>query len=287
MRVGVQPQLTDRTMPVEDAGRIAAARGFVSFFMCEHTHIPVEGASVSPRGVMPEWVKRTWDPFIALAYVAATTSMEIGTAVALPAEHDPIALAKTIASLDRMSGGRLVLGVGWGWHREEFEDHNSGVSARQRVPVLREKLALMRELWTNDEAEYRGSHVELPKSWSWPKPAQPGGPPVLIGAPPDQRNYDRIAAWADGWLPMGPPLFDDGFPKQLEILRSTWTAAGRGGDVDVSVLISPTSADDLSRAMDRADSLGLRRLLVTFHEDDMGSYEATLDRLAPALAAAR
>jgi len=282
VRVGVQPQMTDRTMPVPDAARIAAERGFTSFYVCEHTHIPVEGKSVSPRGVMPEWVKRTWDPFIALAWVAAQTDMEIGTAVSLPAEHDAIALAKTIATLDQISGGRFVLGVGWGWHREEFENHNAA-PASERVAVLREKIELMREIWNHEEAEYHGTHVNLPKSWSWPKPAQPGGPPVLVGAPPLQRNFDRIAAWADGWLPMGPPLFDDAFPKALDTLQQTWEKAGRQGRPQVITMLPPTSADDLSRTIERAEKLGIDRVLVIIDEDGMADYERHLDRVAPAI----
>ena len=280
--VGVQPQMTDRTMPVLDAARIAEAHGFESFFVCEHTHIPVDGASVSPRGTLPDWVKRIWDPFIALAQVAATTDLEIGTAVALVAEHDPIALAKTIASLDAMSGGRLVLGVGWGWHREEFEDH-TGIPANQRVPVLREKLDLMRALWTDDEAEYHGRFVELPRSWSWPKPTQTGGPPVLLGAPANPRNFDRIAGWADGWLPMGPPPLSDEFPTQLAALHHVWEDAGRTGRPDVTLTAGPETPDDLRRLIERAHELGLRRILVVVDEAGMAHYEPTLARLAPAL----
>lgn len=280
--VGVQPQMTDRTMPVVEAARIAEERGFTSLFVCEHTHIPVAGASVSPRGIMPEWVKRIWDPYIALAYVAATTSLEIGTAISLVAEHDAIALAKTIATLDRMSNGRLVLGVGWGWHREEFEDH-TGVPANQRVEVLREKLALMRALWTDDEAEYHGTYVSLPKSWAWPKPAQAGGPPVLIGAPANERNFARIAEWADGWLPMSPPPLSDEFPHALARLRQGWQKAGRTGGPDVTLTAGPSSADELKRVIDRAGELSLARVLVVVDEDGMSDYERILDRLAPAL----
>ena len=129
---------------------------------------------------MPDWCKHIPDPYVTLAAVAATTDLEVGTAVGLPAEHDPIVLAKVIATLDQLSGGRFVFGVGWGWNREEFEDH-TGLPARTRVPVLRDKLALMRRIWADDEAEYEGTNARLPASWSWPKPSRPAGPPVLLG----------------------------------------------------------------------------------------------------------
>lgn len=281
--VGVQPQLTTVTMGVVDAARIAEERGFRSFYLSEHTHIPVEGKSVSPRGFVPEWVKRIWDPYVALSWVAATTSMEIGTAVTLIAEHDPIALAKTIATLDSLSGGRLVLGVGWGWNREEFEDH-TGIPAAKRVPVLREKILAMRALWTQEEAEFHGTYVNIPKSWSWPKPAQAGGPPIMIGAPAAEKNFARIADFADGWFPMSPAFTDDAFPDALAALRRAWAEAGRTGEPLVAAMAGRPSADELSRTIERAASLGVQKVFVSVDEDSMADYERILDRCAPALA---
>jgi probable F420-dependent oxidoreductase len=228
-------------------------------------------------------VKRIWDPYVALSWVAATTSLEIGTAVTLVAEHDPIALAKTIASLDQLSGGRLVLGVGWGWNREEFEDH-TGIPAGKRVPVLREKILAMRALWTHDEAEFHGTYVQIPKSWAWPKPAQAGGPPIMVGAPAAQKNFDRIADFADGWLPMSPAFWDDQFPVALAGLRRTWEAAGRSGVPLVTAMAGRPSSDELLRTVERAASLGVQRVLVTVDEDGMSDYERILDACAPALA---
>ncbi len=136
--IGVQPHVTTRTMGILDVARHVADRGLASIFLCEHTHVPVDSArSESPLGRFPEWIKYMLDPYVALSFVAATTELEVGTAVGLPAQHDPIALAKAIATLDHLSGGRFVFGVGWGWLREEFEDHggsgrtssDSGVSS--------------------------------------------------------------------------------------------------------------------------------------------------------------
>ena len=278
--LGVQPHITDRTMPVGQVARLAAERGFASMFVCEHTHIPVASKSLSPRGIMPDWCKHIPDPYITLAAVAATTDLEIGTAVGLLAEHDPIVLAKVVASLDQLSGGRFVLGIGWGWNREEYEDH-TGLPPGTRVAVLRDKLALMRRIWTEDEAQYQGTHVRLPASWSWPKPARAGGPPVLLGVKGEPRNYERIAAWTDGWIPMSLALGDEAFAGELDEMRRTWAKAGRDPDaLDVTVLQPPCPEPDLRRALDRADELSVRRVLIQIDEETMADVEGVLDRAA-------
>jgi probable F420-dependent oxidoreductase len=282
--LGLLSHSTDRTPPIYEVARDVEDHGLASIFVCEHTHIPVGAPSVSPRGVLPDWTKHIPDPYVSLAFAAARTNLEIGTAVALVAESDPIISAKTVATLDWLSGGRLVLGVGWGWHREEFEDH-TGLPANKRVPVLREKLALMREVWENDEAEYQGDYVRMPRSWSWPKPAQEGGPPILLGVQAGQRNFDRIAAWADGWIPMGNPLTDDDFPQQLAQLRATWEAAGRDpAKLDLTVLQPPAPPDGIRRLMDEADRFGVRRVLLQVWEGEAHILPEVLDNAGAGLA---
>jgi alkanesulfonate monooxygenase SsuD/methylene tetrahydromethanopterin reductase-like flavin-dependent oxidoreductase (luciferase family) len=170
--------------------------------------------------------------------------------------------------------------VGWGWNREEFEDH-AGQPARTRVAVLQDKLELMRRIWAEEEAEYEGTYVRLPPSWSWPKPTRASGPPVLLGVKGEPRNYERIASWADGWIPMALALQEDGFADGLEEMRRTWAKAGRDPDtLDVTVLHPPGPADDLRRALDRADELGVRRVLIQIVEEQMGNAEAVLDDAA-------
>jgi probable F420-dependent oxidoreductase len=267
-------------MPIKTLAGLASERGFASIFLCEHTHIPVGSKSLSPRGVMPEWCKHIPDPYITLAAVAASTDLEIGTAVGLVAEHDPIVLAKALATLDQLSGGRFVLGVGWGWCREEYEDH-TGLPPNTRVAVLREKLDLMRRIWADDEAEYAGTHVRLQPSWSWPKPAERSGPPVLIGARGEPRNYRRVATWADGWIPMSPGLLDDNFALEVDALRRTWSEAGRDPDaLDITVVQQPGPPDTIRRALERADEVGVRRVLVSIDEETMARAEAVLDDAA-------
>jgi probable F420-dependent oxidoreductase len=273
-------------MPVLELARLVAERDFASVFVCEHTHIPVASKSFSPRGILPEWCKRIPDPYITLAAISVATGLEIGTGVALVAEHDPIILAKQVATLDQLSGGRFVLGVGWGWNREEFQDHTT-FSANQRLPMLREKLELMQRIWADDEAEYSGRYVTLPRSWSWPKPVSRAGPPVLIGATGVTRNLERVTSWADGWIPMYMGLTDesfDQFTREVGELQTMWDKAGRDPDqLDVTVLHPPDSTDGVRRALERADSIGVRRMLIQINEEAMPEAVSVLDAAASAL----
>jgi probable F420-dependent oxidoreductase len=153
-------------------------------------------------GELPEEYKRTFDPFVAIASAAArTTALVLGTGVCLAAQRDPIVLAKEVASLDVLSGGRIVLGVGYGWNVDEMEDH--GVDPSRRRGVLREKVLAMKALWTEDVASFDGEFVHFEPSWSWPKPAQQPHPPVLIGGAAGPTLFRHIVEWADGWMPIG------------------------------------------------------------------------------------
>jgi probable F420-dependent oxidoreductase len=265
---------------VLELARLVAGRGFDSFFLCEHTCIPVDSAGVNGSGIVPPWTKRMPDPYISLAAVAATTGLEIGTAVALPAEHEPIAQAKAIATLDQLSDGRFVFGVGWGWNREEFEAC-TGVPAKERVPVLREKLDAMRRLWQGDEAEYHGDYVNVPPTWSWPKPARIGAPPVLLGIQGNDRNFRRIVEWADGWIPMADGIDDTVF-AQIVQLRRMWTETGRDPDaLDVTIIQAAGDRDRMRAVVDRAHQLDVvRRILVQVRTEDMPRFEQLIDAAA-------
>jgi probable F420-dependent oxidoreductase len=174
--------------------------GYESLFFTEHTHIPTSRESPYPGGgELPEKYKSTHDPFVALAFAAAaTTNLRIGTAVCLVVEHDPIVLAKSVASLDRLSGGRFVFGVGAGWNKEEMRHHGTDPATRHRL--LRERVEAMKAIWTSDVAEYHGRLVELEPLWQWPKPLQAPHPPVLIGGN-GPRVLDRVLRYGDGWMP--------------------------------------------------------------------------------------
>jgi probable F420-dependent oxidoreductase len=204
MRIGVTIHATDLSMDVPELAREAEARGFHSLFVPEHTHIPVSRRTPAPTGTpeLGEEYKRSPDPLVALAGAAALTeNIKLGTGIALPAQHDPISWAKQIATLDRLSGGRLVLGIGYGWNHEEMENH--GIDVKRRRQRVRETMLAMRELWSKDVAEFHGEFVDFEASWQWPKPLQQPRPCTLIGGGAGPKLFDHIAEFADGWLPIG------------------------------------------------------------------------------------
>jgi len=236
VRYGVVLFTSDRGIRPAQAARAAEDAGFGCFYVPEHTHIPVRREAAHPRTGTAELPDdrylRTLDPWVSLAMAAAATStMRLGTAVALPAESDPITLAKTIASLDHLSGGRVVLGVGFGWNTDELADH--GVPAGRRRTVLREHLEAMQALWTHEEASYHGEFVSFGGSWAWPKPVQQPRMPILLGAGGSAKTFAWIARSADGWLTT--PGETDLDEKAAQLSRA-WKDADRAGDPQIAVL---------------------------------------------------
>jgi probable F420-dependent oxidoreductase len=186
---------------------------------------------------------RTLDPWVSLSMAAAvTSSIRLGTAVALPAQHDPIALAKTIASLDHLSGGRVTLGVGFGWNLDELIDH--GVAVASRRTVLREYLEAMQALWSQTEASYQGQFIKFGRSWAWPKPVQQPRMPILLGAGGTDRTFAWIARSADGWLTT--PAETD-LERKIGRLAAAWRNAGRAGAPQVVALAGKPEPEVLAR----------------------------------------
>jgi probable F420-dependent oxidoreductase len=195
---------TDVSMPPADFARAVEERGFVSYYVPEHTHIPTSRKTPPPTGdeQLREEYKRTLDPFVALSMAAAVTErLVVGTGICLAAQHEPIVTAKAIASLDHLSGGRFVFGVGFGWNVDEMEHH--GVVPKTRRALTREHVLAMQALWRDEEASFAGDFVSFSSSWSWPKPTRPGGPPVLIGGAAGPKLFAHVAEYADGWIPIG------------------------------------------------------------------------------------
>ncbi|GAB2443332.1 LLM class F420-dependent oxidoreductase [Nocardia tengchongensis] len=235
MRFGIVLFTSDRGIAPATAAKATEDRGFQSFFVPEHTHIPVKREAAHPStgdaSLPDDRYTRTLDPWVALAMAAAVTErIELSTAVALPVEHDPITLAKTIATLDHLSGGRVTLGAGFGWNTDELTDH--GVPPNKRRTVLREYVEAMRALWTEEEAGYSGDHVKFGPSWAWPKPAQPHIP-VLIGAAGTEKTFQWIARTGDGWITT--PTETD-ITARLALLHKVWSDAGRPGTPRVVAL---------------------------------------------------
>ena len=200
MHLGVALFATDLTSDIRDVARAAEDARFESLFVAEHTHIPTSRRTPYPMGgELPPEYARTLDPFVALMAAAAVTErLQVGTGVCLVVERDPIVLAKEVSTLDVLSGGRVLLGVGAGWNVEELNHH--GVEFADRFDVLADRVRLMQALWTQDEASYDGKHAKLEPSWQWPKPVQPHVP-VLVGG--GGKRAMRLALdFRGGWMPM-------------------------------------------------------------------------------------
>ena len=225
MRYGLTMFATDVSMATDDLAVEAEARGFGSLYLPEHTHIPTSRRTPPPTGdpTLAEEYKRTVDPFVALAAAAARTStIRLGTGVALVAQRDPIVTAKAVATLQNLSGGRFVLGIGFGWNEDEMEDH--GVDYRTRRAQVREHVLAMQALWTEDEASFDGRFVQLPPTWSWPKPDVEV--PVLVGGAAGPKLFAHIAEYPRGWIPTG----GTGLAGSLPRLRQALDDAGRDPD---------------------------------------------------------
>lgn len=200
MKYGLVIFATDYSISMPDLARAAEEHGFESLFVTEHTHIPVSRRSPWSGGAeLPEHYWHTLDPFVSLTAAAmATTSLKLGTGVCLVIEHDPIVLAKSVASLDVVSGGRFLFGVGGGWNAEEMEDH--GTPFERRWKVLRERVEAMKVIWTEEAAAYHGEFVDFEPMWAWPKPIQKPNPPILVGGDGEQ-TLKRVIRYGDGWFP--------------------------------------------------------------------------------------
>jgi probable F420-dependent oxidoreductase len=280
--IGLLYRPTRAAMPLLDLAHAADERGFDSIAVGEHTHIPVSRATPFPGGgELPDAYPQFPDPYVALAFVAAQTSLRIAVAIALVAQHDPITLAKTTATLDQMSDGRLTLGVGFGWNREEFENH--GKAFKDRRAIVGEYVELMRSLWTNTEAEFHGTHANLERSWSWPKPAQTTIP-VLLGAQGGDRAFDSIVQWADGWIPGASDA--DWLADRLGELRRRWADEGRPGAGPIVWAMQNAVLDDdeLRLQLERFQGLSVDQVLLDIPTAGRDEVLPLLDRYAKVVA---
>ena len=274
MKFGISTFVTDEGIaPGALAGAIEE-RGFDSLFVAEHTHIPHSRKSPWPRGgELPRRYYRTLDPFVALtAAAAATERLLLGTGVALVVERDPIITAKEVASLDLVSDGRVIFGVGVGWNREEMENH--GTDPRTRGKLINERIQAMIEIWTKAEPEFHGQYVNFDPIGIWPKPVQKPYPPIYVGG--GSRAFDRVAHFGDAWLANGLP------PGKLEpMIGELREVAGR--DVSVSVFNASSEPEDLQAYA----QLGVERVLLSLPTLPEGETLTQLDNLAQVAAATR
>ena len=271
MRISINFHATDNSMSPIDVAREAEARGFYGLYLPEHTHIPASRETPAPNGEveLPEKYWRTYDPFVMFAAIAQTTSsLILGTSVSLVAQHDPVVLAKQIATLDVIASGRFVLGVGYGWNREEMATHR--VAYQTRREQVAEAVACMRALWTDHEASYRGTFYSLPPSWAYPKPHQNGGPPVLIGGAAGPGLFAAIAGWADGWMPIGA----GGLATRLPELRAAMDAAGRD---PAALRIAPMAVEPTAAKLEYYRKIGVTEVGLRLPTAGRDEVLATLD----------
>jgi probable F420-dependent oxidoreductase len=249
MRLGVFSYNVEYGARPDELARAAEERGFESFWVGEHTHIPASRQTPYPGGEpLPKPYYHMADPFVSLMAAAAVTStIKLGTGICLVVEHDPIVLAKSGATLDWLSNGRVLFGIGGGWNREEMEDHGTPFAKRWRI--LRERVLAMKALWTQAEASFHGEFVNFDRAISFPKPVQRPHPPILFGGA-TAAGRDRVVEYCDGWIPIDV-LLDD-LPAAIADLRHKAEAAGRGLDgLSVSVFaFQPPRPEALARLHD-------------------------------------
>ena len=242
MFFGVSMFATDFAIRPDDLARLLEDRGFESMWVPEHTHIPASRRSPWPGGPdLPEEYWHTYDPFLALTAAAAVTkNLKLGTGICLMVERDPITTAKEVASLDMLSDGRFIFGIGGGWNAEEMENH--GTTFRRRWRVLRERMLAMKEIWANDEAEFHGEFVNFDKIRSYPKPVQKPHPPIIMGGD-GPRTFDRVIEYCDGWMPIGGRRSEGpSLGEKITQLRRQAEDAGRD-PASISVSIFGTRPD--------------------------------------------
>ena len=256
MHHGVFIFATDFAVPIDELARAAEQRGFESLFVPEHTHIPASRRTPWPGGPsLPREYWHTLDPFVSLATAAAvTTRLKVGTGICLIIERDPITTAKEVASLDFVSGGRTLFGIGGGWNAEEMENH--GTDLKSRFRLLRERVLAMKEIWTKEEAAFHGEFVNFDPMWSHPKPVQKPHPPVLLGGE-SGHTLQRVVDFCDGWFPRGR-AGDDTIVRGLADLRARAARAGR----DMKTLsVSVFGAKPDPAVLERYAAAGVTRVL--------------------------
>jgi probable F420-dependent oxidoreductase len=266
--------------PTEDGpapgelARDVEQRGYESLFFPEHTHIPASRTTAYPMGgELPPEYSRIYDPFVALTAAAAATSrLLIGTGVCLVIERDPIVTAKEVATLDRLSGGRFLFGVGAGWNREEMENH--GTQPSLRFAVMRERIEAMKAIWTEDEASYAGEHVSFERIWSWPKPLQQPHPPVLVGGN-GPRVVDRVVSFGDEWMPN--LIRTEELGARIDELQARAQQAGRA---QIPVTIAGIRPDPVR--IERVEQAGAHRLFFWLPPAS-AQLEPALERITSAI----
>ena len=277
MDFGAMMFSTDYSIRPDDLAKMLEDRGFESMWVPEHTHIPADRTSPWPGGPdLPKDYWHTYDPFVALTAAASvTTDLKLGTGICLMIERDPITTAKEIASLDMLSRGRFIFGIGGGWNAEEMRDH--GTNFKRRWRILRENILAMKEIWTQEEAEFHGDHVNFDKMWAYPKPVQRPHPPILMGGD-GPTTFDRVIDYCDGWIPIGSR--SSGGPRLAEkivLLKKQAEDAGRDPD---SLNITNFGIRPDPELIARLDEAGVDRVIFTLPSQEQDEVTPLIDECA-------
>jgi probable F420-dependent oxidoreductase len=269
MKFGISTFVTDEGIRPDMLGKAMEERGFDSLFLAEHSHVPVNRVSQYPGGGdLPRQYYRTLDPFVALTAVgAATKNLILGTGIALLIQRDLIHTAKEVASLDLLSEGRMAFGVGVGWNREEMSNH--GTDPRTRGALIDEQLEALKTIWTQDEAEFHGKHVNFDPIFAWPKPVQKPHPPIYIGGE-SKAALERLAKFGDAWLPRGGTP-----PAEMRRVREWLVEKGRP-DVPFTVF----GAGDDRKELTSYQEAGVDRVAFLLETKPETQTLADLDELA-------
>ena len=276
MDFGVTMFPTDYAIRVDDLARASEERGFESLWFPEHTHIPTSRLSPWPGGpALPKEYWHTVDLFVAMATAAAVTkTLKVATGICLLVERDPITTAKEVASIDHLSGGRVIFGIGGGWNAEEMGNH--GTPFKERWKILRERVLAMKKIWSEDEASFDGSYVHFDPIWSWPKPVQKPHPPVVLGAH-GPLAVKRVVDYCDGWIPIGVRVGD--LKASLDELHRVAREKGRDPrTIQVSLFGAPADPDALRQLRD----LGVARAIFALPPKSRDEVLPILDRYAAA-----
>jgi probable F420-dependent oxidoreductase len=277
MKIGALIFATDYAVRIDELAKELEARGFESLFVPEHTHIPTSRLSPYPGGGdLPQEYINSYDPFVSLSFAAAATSkLKIGTGICLLPQRDTIATAKSVASLDHLSAGRFLFGIGGGWNKEEMAQH--GIAYEQRFARMREQVLAMKSLWTEDVGEFQGDHVNIEPSWLYPKPVSQPYPPVLLGGETDY-TLRRVIDYCDGWLPRGARGAD--LLERIARLRELASEAGR----DMSTIsINVFGAKPDAEYLETLRAAGVERCLLGLPSADRDKVFSILDRYQPLL----
>jgi probable F420-dependent oxidoreductase len=274
MKVGAFYFPTDYGIDIAELAKALEDRGFDSLFVPEHTHIPLSRKTPFPAGgELPKRYAHTHDPFVALAFAAAATrKLTIGTGICLVPQHEPIATAKAIASLDMLSGGRFVFGIGAGWNVDEMENH--GATYKTRFAIMREHVLAMKEIWLKEESSFHGKYVNFDPIWSWPKPLRKSGPPVILGGETDY-TLQRVVEYCDGWFPRPR----QGFTGALAVERLKKMADSKGRDFkDLTITVFGAPPD--AGAIAEYDKAGIQYALLAIPDLSRDEILKHLDKIA-------